>query len=144
MNTRTSYSSLAFAGVTPFLACALLPLFGIETLRWLGPLDQVANSYGLAIVCFLTGIHWATHLYRQDDLDINLLIGSNIVFLFAWFAFALGSITVSLSAQAVALLLLLFIDRHLRQIGLISADYFRIRLLATTLAAIAILIILLS
>ena len=144
MNDKALYSILAFAGVTPFLAGALLPLAGIVSLPVLGPLDVLVSSYGLAIVSFLTGIHWATYLYRQDEVPFNLMISSNVVFLAAWFAFVLASTGGALTAQLVALIVLLLIDRGLQARGLISADYFRTRAIATILAAAAILLILVT
>jgi hypothetical protein len=47
------YPALALAGTIPFIAGALLPLLGHESLPYLGPLDQLVASYGLAIVCLL-------------------------------------------------------------------------------------------
>ena len=38
----------------PFIAAAMLPLLGYDSLPHLGPLDQLVASYGLAIVCFLS------------------------------------------------------------------------------------------
>jgi hypothetical protein len=65
MKSSNLYTSLAFAGATPFLACALLPLIGIESIAPIGRLETVASSYGLAIICFLAGSHWATYLLRR-------------------------------------------------------------------------------
>ena len=42
---------LALAGTIPFIAVAVLPLLGHDSLPYLGPLDQLVSSYGLAIVC---------------------------------------------------------------------------------------------
>ena len=69
------------AGAAPFLACALLPIAGVEAFGRLGRLDQLASDYGVAILCFLTGIHWATQLYARAAAPFNLFIGSNVVFL---------------------------------------------------------------
>ena len=113
MNDSKTYSMLAMAGVTPFVACALLPLIGIESIEPFGALDRLAAVYGLAIVSFLTGIHWATQIYEPQQSPFNLLLASNVVFLFAWFAFVLGSLNVALGAQIVALLVLLGVDRWL-------------------------------
>jgi hypothetical protein len=144
MNNKMLYSILAFAGVIPFVACALLPLAGIASLPLFGALDELAGSYGLAIVSFLTGIHWATYLYRQDEVPFNLMISSNVVFLVAWFAFVLGDTSAALFAQLVALIVLLLIDHQLKARALITRDYFRTRSIATVLAAGSILIILAS
>ena len=144
MNDKRIYSILAMAGVTPFVACAVLPLFGVDSVAPLGPLAQVAASYGLAIVSFLTGIHWATQIYDRQQSGFNLLVASNIIFVGVWLAFVLGSLEVALTAQLVALLVLLGIDRWLLSYGVISAHYYRTRSAATTLAALSLVGLLLT
>lgn len=143
MTDSRLYSVLAMAGVTPFLACALLPLVGLHSLEPLGPLDRLAAVYGLAIVSFLSGIHWATQIYEPQESRFNLLLASNVVFLLTWFAFVLGNTGVALGAQVLALLLLLGVDRWLHGIGLISRHYLNVRATATGLAVISLLVILL-
>ena len=144
MKSSNLYTSLAFAGATPFLACALLPLIGIESIAPIGRLATVASSYGLAIICFLAGSHWATYLLRRDDIRINLFVSSNVVFLFVWFAFVIAELAWVLGTQLVAFIVLLLIDHRLLQTDVISADYFRVRSIATALAVIALSVILIS
>ena len=144
MKSSNLYTSLAFAGATPFLACALLPLIGIDAIAPLGRLDSLASSYGLASICFLAGAHWATYLFRQADVQINLFISSNVVFLVVWFAFIGSEMAWTLVAQLVAFIVLLFIDYRLLQTNVISADYFRVRSVATALAVISLSVILIT
>ncbi len=129
------------AGVTPFVACALLPLLGIDALDPFGDLDRLAAVYGLAIVSFLTGIHWATQIYEPLESPFNLLVVSNVVFLVVWFAFVLGDLDIALGAQLGALLVLLGIDRWLHGTGLITRHYLKVRTTATALAAVSLLVI---
>ena len=142
MNDKLLYSTLTYAGVTPFLACALLPLIGIASIPPFGPLDQLVNSYGLAIVCFLAGIHWANYLHSKDDLPFNLMISSNAVFLLTWFGFVLGNLSVSLVIQIAALAILRYIDWRLKSESVITAHYFRARCGATALAAASLVLVL--
>ena len=144
MNNTRLYSLLAYAGVSPFVACALLPLAGIVSIPPFGPLDQLVNSYGLAIVCFLSGIHWANYLANKDSLPFNLMVSSNVVFLLAWFGFVLGDLSVSLVIQMASLAILLFLDWRLRSAGVLTADYFRVRFTATSLAMASLTVVLLS
>jgi hypothetical protein len=144
MSDKRIYSILAMAGVTPFVACAILPLAGVDSVEPFGPLGQVAASYGLAIVSFLTGIHWATQIYERQQTGFNLLIASNVVFVGVWLAFVVGSLEVALAAQLLALLALLGIDRWLLSYGVISTHYYRIRSAATTLAALSLAGVLLA
>ena len=144
MNDSQTYSVLAMAGVAPFAACALLSLIGIGSIEPFGDLDRLAATYGLAIVSFLTGIHWATQIYEPQESPFNLLVVSNVVFLLVWFAYVLGPLDIALAAQLVALLVLLGIDRWLNTTGLISRHYLRVRTAATSLAALSLLIIVLG
>ena len=105
MEDRPIYSALILAGATPFLACALLPAAGIETFGRLGSLHELAATYGLAILCFLTGVHWATQLYQRTPLPINLFIGSNVVFLAVLIAYVASSLKWALATQLLPAIL---------------------------------------
>ncbi len=141
MNDRKIYSTLTMAGVTPFVACALLPLFGVYSIDLLGPLGEVAAGYGLAIVSFLAGIHWATQLYELQETSFNLLLASNVVFVAVWLVYALGTLDAALVVQALALVTLLGLDRWLLGNGVITQHYFRVRGAATVLAVVSLLLI---
>jgi hypothetical protein len=144
MEPRPVYSSLMLLGALPFVACALLPFVGVEDLGPLGAPDQLAIDYGLAIVCFLTGVHWATQLYASKAAPFNLFIASNAIFLFVWFTYVAASLQWALATQLLSFLLLLAIDFRLLQNGLIAGDYLRMRIAATTLACISLFVILVS
>lgn len=144
MENSRLYTTLALAGTTPFVACALLPLLGIDTLPVLGALDVLASTYGLAIICFLAGVHWGTYLYGASATSFNLFISSNVVLLAVWFAFVIASLDWSIATQIVAFQVLLFIDYRLNQSAVISSDYFRIRFVATLIASISLLTLLIS
>jgi hypothetical protein len=137
------YSILALTGTTPFVACALLPLFGIDTLPVLGALDFLASTYGLAIICFLAGAHWGIYLYGQSRTPFNLFVSSNVVLLAVWFAFIGANLAWSIAVQIIAFQTLLFIDFRLNQGAIISARYLRIRFVATLIATVSLLIVLL-
>ena len=128
----------------PFLACALLPAAGIEAIEPFGRLDELASNYGMAILCFLTGIHWASQLYAREKVPFNLFTGSNVVFLAVWIAYVASSLTWALATQLVAFPLLLAVDFQLQQPGLISRHYLRMRFVATALACFSLLFILVS
>ena len=128
----------------PFLACALLPAAGFDAIEPFGRLDELASNYGMAILCFLTGIHWATQLYAREKVPFNLFTGSNVVFLAVWIAYVASSLTWALATQLVAFPLLLAVDFQLQQRGLISRHYLRMRFIATALACFSLLFILVS
>lgn len=131
-------------GAMPFLACALLPLTGVTEIDGLGRLDQLAASYGMAILCFLTGIHWATQLYASEAAPFNLFVGSNVVFLVVWIAFVAAGLQWAIVAQLLAFPVLLAIDYRLCQAELISRQYLRLRTVATVLAWFSLAVILVS
>ncbi|MGB5331252.1 MAG: DUF3429 domain-containing protein [Woeseiaceae bacterium] len=143
MENKRLYTLLALAGTSPFVACALLPLIGIDSLPGFGALDVLASTYGLAIICFLAGAHWGTYLLSQSATPFNLFVSSNVVFLAVWFAFIGANLAWSIAVQIIAFQILLFIDFRLNQDAIISAAYLRIRLIATLIATVSLLVILL-
>lgn len=134
MEQTKTYTALAMAGTIPFIAAALLPILGLDSLPNLGPLEQVAASYGLAIVCFLAGAQWGTYLAGRYVGSLNLFFISNAIFLAAWFAYIGASIKWALSTQVLALLVLFIIDLRFKKAEVISAAYFRMRIIATLVA----------
>lgn len=139
--TRT-YTALALAGTVPFIACALLPLLGYDSIRYLGSLDKVVASYGLAIVCFLAGAHWGTYLSGRSADSLNLFITGNVIFLAVWFAYVGADMKWAIGTQVLAFLTLLFIDLRLKRSDVISNVYFRVRSIATLIAIISLLVVL--
>ena len=139
-NTKL-YTALALAGTIPFIAGALLPLLGHDSLPYLGPMNLLVASYGLAIVCFLAGAHWGTYLCARSAVSLNLFVSSNAIFLAVWFAYVGAGIETAIGVQIFAFLTLLLIDRRLRAADVISATYFRVRVLATLIAVSSLLIV---
>jgi len=135
------YTALALAGTIPFIAGALLPWLGHDVLPYLGPLDQMVASYGLAIVCFLAGAHWGIYLSGRTTGSLNLFVISNVIFLAAWFAYVGAGVKAAIGIQIVAFLTLLIIDRRLKSSDVISATYFRVRTMATMIAVAFLLIV---
>jgi len=134
MTDRRLYTILTIAGAAPFVAAALLPPLGFETLGPLGSAVDLALSYGLAIVCFLAGTHWATFLHRRDRAPTNLFVASNVVVLGVWIPYLLAPVRWSSMALTFGLLYLLYIDFRLRRTGTVDAHYVRVRSIATALA----------
>ncbi len=133
---------LALAGTLPFVACALLPFAGVVSVPYLGALDRVVAAYGLAIVCFLAGALWGSCLNRRPVASPAILIGSNTIFLAAWFAYVGASVDAAILMQLIALLVLLLIDHNLRKKHVISHAYFRLRAKATIIAVVSLLLVL--
>ena len=141
MQDTKLYTALALAGTIPFIASALLPVLGHYSLPYLGPLDQLVASYGLAIVCFLAGAHWGTYLSGRSAGSLNLFVISNVIFLAVWFAYVGAGVKTAIVIQIVAFLILLFIDLRLRTGDVISAKYLRVRTGATMIAVASLLVV---
>ena len=135
------YTALALAGTIPFVAAALLPLLGYDSLPHLGPLDQVVASYGLAIVCFLAGAHWGIYLSGRTADSLNLFVISNAIFLAVWFTYIGAGVQIAIGVQIFAFLALLLIDQRLRTGDVISAAYLRVRTVATLIAVLSLFIV---
>jgi hypothetical protein len=141
MESRKLYPILTYAGMLPFIGCALMPLVGLQELWNLGSYDYIAASYGLAIVCFLCGVHWGTYLYNRATAPDNLFITSNVIVVACWFAFLMAAQAVTLFVLVLAFLCLLFIDYRLLKVGQLTDYYFRMRATATVIAVLALVII---
>ena len=134
MQDRRLFSILTLAGTIPFVAAALLTLLGHDAFHPLGSIQDVALSYGLAISCFLAGIHWATRLYLRKPDSINLFVTSNIVVLSCWIPYQFLPAPWTVAALIAALGFLLYVDLRLHWFGVIDAYYVKIRTVATVLA----------
>lgn len=141
MGTRETYAALALTGASPFVACALLLWIGVAAIPVFGRLDELASSYGLAIIAFVAGTHWSFQLQNPCRTPFNLFATSNIVFLATWLAFVTAEIHWAILIQIVAFACLLYIDYRLQQDGLISVPYLKVRGIATTVACISLLTI---
>ena len=140
MIDSTRFVYLPAAGVLPFVACAVLPLLGIREVPPFGELHLLISSYGLAIVSFLAGTHWAMQLAAPEKTPFDLLIASNAVFLAAWIAYVLADPPRALLTHAIALVALLVIDYRLYAAQLTNRRYWRTRSAATLVAATSLLL----
>ncbi len=144
MSGRFVYTALALAGTLPFVGAALLLLLDRPSLGPFGSVVELVTSYGLAIISFLAGAHWATQLYRGAAAPMNLFVASNVVVLAVWFAFLLGGLAVTVIAQLLAFVFLLFVDRQLLGDDVIDSQYFRVRAAATAIACASLVLVLLA
>ena len=132
------YKILALVGALPFVASAFMAIARIDYPVTAG---LVASSYGLAITSFLCGVHWATYLYRANDVRLNLFLSSNIIVVAVWLAYLFASLAVALGVQVLAFVALLAIDYRLFKTGLISHHYFMTRFEATALAVLSLAVV---
>lgn len=55
MNRQSVYFALMLLGLLPYVACAFLPLLGVEEVPRLGRLDELASSYGVLLFILVSG-----------------------------------------------------------------------------------------
>ena len=141
MENHRLFTALAFVGALPFVAAATLSVLGTDAIPVLGDVSGIAASYGLAIICFLAGTHWAFQLLRASETPFDLFISSNVAVVLVWLAYLVLAIQWIFTIQAIAFAALLVVDYRLRGIALLSDRYFRARVIATTAAILSLAII---
>ena len=123
------HTILGYSGLIPFVGLSALTIAGQDGARWM------LLSYGALILSFLGGAVWTRSL--QENRDASMAIVSNVVVLLAWVALLLNQ-AISLVLLAVLFSLLFVYEKAL--LGQeYSAEYQRLRLILTTVVAIALL-----
>jgi hypothetical protein len=138
--SNSTYATLTYAGAIPFVACALLPWFGIDSLGPLGGSGELLVTYGLAIVSFLCGTQWAAELVQPGRAGLPLFPISNGIVLASWISALAASAAVALVVQLLSIFSLLAIDARLHRAQGISDHYWKLRQRITGIVAVALLI----
>ncbi|MFK8014004.1 MAG: DUF3429 domain-containing protein [Gammaproteobacteria bacterium] len=131
---------LAAAGALPFVGCALFSLLGISSLPWLGSIEFIAATYGLAIASFMAGVHWGTALETRQMLPLNLFVSSNVLTLLGWFGVLLGTLSQALVVLVIVFVCLLMVDRRLHVAQVIDDAYWKTRRNVTVVVVVSLLI----
>ena len=138
------YPYLTYAGVIPFMLCAVFLLLPIEARAWLPfffSAKVALSTYALAIASFLAGSHWGQHFYLDGVWRISLPLASNAIVIVIWLGFlTLPSDSLLLALYVAAFALLLVIDQRLFRAGLITRHYFKTRCIITTLVIATLLV----
>jgi hypothetical protein len=124
---------LAYAGALPFLICAVLLVFNIPTIPFLGNIQQILSVYALVIAAFIAGSHWGLHLDVNDKWGIYLPKLSNLIAILLWIGFLVLPFKLLLLTFIITFLVLLGIDQKLLRHDLISTRYFHMRCLVTVI-----------
>jgi hypothetical protein len=119
--------ALTYAGILPFLLLSLAVVLKIRGYDY----DLALCAYGVVIISFLCGIHWAINLLFSDKCPRNLLVYSNALTLVAYGALFLGLRSVSLITESLCLAFLLKLDDELMRRSLIPIWYYSLRRNAT-------------
>lgn len=124
---------LTYAGVLPFVICAVSLVFNLTSIPFLGDIKQVLSVYSLVIVSFLAGSHWGQHLNLNDNWGIYLPVFSNLTAILVWIGFLVLPFKLIIVTFIITFMALLGIDKKLLQHGLISTRYFHRRCIVTTI-----------
>jgi hypothetical protein len=141
----TVANTLTYSGTLPLIGSVILLYFPtmIAPALPMAGLDGavIASTYSAVIISFLCGIHWAAYLFFADRSPRNLLIISNIVALLAWVSLLLANQLAAALLQAACFVFLLGLDVRLRDAGIYTERFFRLRRNATLIVVICLLLI---
>lgn len=133
----TLANALTYSGTLPLIGSALILGFPVAGLDG----AFIASAYSAVIISFLCGIHWAAYLFFSEKCPRNLLITSNVVALVAWVSLLTSNqLTITL-LQVLCFLYLLALDLKLRDAGILADWFFRLRLNATIVVVVCLLLI---
>ncbi len=132
---KVNATMLAISGTIPFVGLTLMALMNWE---WLSiPVSQALLIYAGIIASFISGIHWTIALNKQSAE--RLLWRSNITALVAW----LGAMQIMPFSSILLLLCfayLLLLDYQLYQQKVIPNWFWRLRLQASSIVIIFLLV----
>lgn len=130
---------LGGTGALPFVACAMLAVFGTQDWQGLG--TQALVAYGAVILSFLGGVHWGLAIGRGPS---SIVSGSHLILsvvpsLVGWAALLLP-VGADLLLLALAFAAMFIVDLRLTQNGPLPAWYPRLRLPLTIVVMTSLLV----
>jgi len=140
MQSRQLTLRLALLGALPFAAFSVLLALGVRQIPWLGNVSELLSSYSLVIAVFMCGIHWGQYLQQNDQQFVNLFLVSNILTVLLWFAYLLVPVRLFLIFALIVFIAILLIDTRLLARSLITASYFKTRLIVTSVVGVFLLL----
>ena len=126
---------LTYSGTLPFLASVLLQLFFADLVAL--DYQYILIAYGAVITSFIAGVHWG--IYLNHNPSINLFIHSNIIALMAWLALLIP-VYLGFILLIICFLYLFLIDRKLAQWNFIEPWFIRLRLHATSVVVLSLIV----
>ena len=135
---------LTWLGFIPFLFFAMVYLvtdgvLGITP----GSAFIYYAVYTAVILSFMAGTHWGLVLSAQLDDAWKTLLWSNLIAIVAWIGIAMPFKVTGMSLVLVGFLLQLSLDYGFTRNGIISADYFRLRLVMTSCVVMSMVLVIL-
>lgn len=138
------YKILGYAGAIPFVICAA-GLFLIEEHAITSLLALIQLSYAGLIASFLSGVHWAHALPRENTLQALLAMLPTIISLGLFVvAIVMGILAWPLFIASVGFKLIFVMDKKFLEPDWLPADYFKFRMVITLVACTSLFISALS
>ena len=137
---RSLHSRLAYLGALPFVFCALCMLFSVQSLPYVGDVERVLATYGLAIVSFMAGSLWGQQFRAEQSWAWWIAVLSNLITVAAWLGYLLLPHSMFFGFLMIAFVGLLAIDRKQLQRSHISKEYFATRCGVTSVVLITLLL----
>ncbi|MBB6520004.1 DUF3429 domain-containing protein [Pseudoteredinibacter isoporae] len=132
---------LTLTGTLPVFFCTFTLLAGVDVLPVLGNTRNVLAVYCLLIVSFMAGSLWGHQSTNSRQSKALFLALSNIIAVAVWLAYLSLSHCLQLLLFSVGFLLLLAADKSLLHRGLITEDYFTLRIIGTSIVLTNFLIV---
>ena len=125
--TEKLASILTYCGILPFILLAIASATKFYYIN----INFIAISYGSMILSFLSGTHWAAHIFFPDKCPRYLLISSNLTALIAFGSIFILSNEVSFIIQALCFIYILFLDYKFYTSGVMPKCLYELRCNAT-------------
>ncbi len=132
---------LTLSGTLPFFVLTFILLKQKESLEWMNhSFDLLFNIYSISIISFISGIHWSQHLKVRDISKFfmlnNIPIFSNANVIIALLVWIFLDQKKCLFVHFLIFIVLLIIDAHFFKIKIITFDYFKLRIIATSIVLV--------
>lgn len=135
---------LTWLGFIPFLFFSCVYMF-TNGVWWITPADALVcyAIYLAVILSFMAGTHWGLVLGKDVTGAWKTLLWSNLIAVIAWIGVAIPFKVIGLSLVFAGFLLQLWLDYGFRRDGVISNEYFRLRLVMTGCVLLTLLLLIL-
>lgn len=136
---------LGYLGTLPFVFIGTLLFLNFEFSIYHYPIDErflesAISLYALIIASFLAGTHWTHHVINNKQFTKNIAIISNVIVVFLWIAYLLITYKMYIFVISVCFVVLLAIDKLLKNNSIISDTYFNLRYFATLIVLLSLLL----
>lgn len=127
---------LTYTGIIPFLFLGMAVVLHASGLDY----SLALFAYGAVIISFLCGIHWAVFLFFSQKCSRNLMLHSNATTLIGWLSVLPVMSHLTFLLQILSFSYLLILDLELYRNKIIPSWFFHLRLNATLIVVLLLVI----